>query len=234
MKNSNNRTLFYVVVFSLLICICFTALVGCKWDKNPDTTSGESTPTPEVTTPEPVVTTPSADTTTESTTTEEVTTTPDPVTSTAPLPSTPAETTTVTPETTVLPAPIASSGTFKMDTGSTLGFRVDWSLDKFEDGFAYIDVKVILHTYEIYVSARKNLGIINFGEDSIRFSTDRISYGGKKPTEIILTVVQVAVPADGDIAVAYLEGKWFYNGNYARVDYDWLSAGGYICVQKPQ
>lgn len=231
-----NKPLVYTVIFALLISVCFTLLAGCRpGPEIPGTSdSGKTTPSPITSSPDTTTSYKEKDTTTADATTPDQTT-PGSSSVTDTQPATPEDTTTAkTPETTVLPAPIASSGTFKMDTGTTLGYRVDWSLDKFEDGLAYIDVKVILTTYELYVSARRNLGIINFGEDSIRFSTDRISYSGKKPTEIILTFVQVVVPATGDIAVAYIEGEWFFNASYAGTEYDWLSAGGYVCVQKPQ
>ena len=229
------RPIIYAILLALLISVCFTLLAGCGGGgKANDTTPGAvTTPTPTTdaatTTEEPEATTTTAEATTPEMTTPESTAaqTTEPVTTTA-------ETTTAkAPETTAPPAPFATSGSFKMETGTTLGYRLDWSLDRFEDGFAYIDIKVILTTYELYISARRNLGIINFGEETIRFSTDRISYSGKKPIEIILTVVQVAIPADGDIAVAYVEGEWFFNASYANVEYDWLSVGGYVCVQKP-
>lgn len=226
MNKKEKQVLFYFALVSLLVCICFTSFVGCRRnDAPPVHTSGSDTSV--------------SDTTTDFTTTSDLysetdTTTPNTSETSDTASSTPDVNTTLNPpETTTLPAPISSEGSFKMDTGTSLGFMVDWSLDRFEDGFAYIDVKVSLNTYELHVSQRKNLGVINFGEESIRFSTDRISYDGKKPTEIVLTFVQVAIPADGSLAVAYLEGKWFFNGNYANVEYDWLSAGGYICVQKP-
>jgi len=235
MKSKNEyRIVFNTLILALIACLCFTALAGCQEEGTQNATSGSSDvlTSPDTT---PSLTTPSVSdgTTTVGSTTAE-TTTAETTTVTEPLPSTPQVTTLPTPETTVLPAPIATEGSFSMDTGTTLNFRVDWSLDKFEDGYAYIDVKIVLDTYEIHVSPRKNLGIINFGEETIRYSTDRISYTGKKPTEIILTLAQIAIPADGDIAVTYLEGRWFFNGNYARVDYGWLTAGGYVCVQKPQ
>ena len=226
----------YTVIFALLISVCFTLLAGCRpGPEIPGTSdSGKTTPSPITSSPDTTTSYKEKDTTTADVTTPDQTT-PGSSSVTDTQPATPEDTTTAkTPETTVLPAPIASSGTFEMDTGTTLGYRVDWSLDKFEDGLAYIDVKVILTTYELSISGRRNLGIINFGEDSIRFSTDRISYGGKKPIEIILTFVQVVVPATGDIAVAYIEGEWFFNAKYAGIEYDWLSAGGYVCVQKPQ
>lgn len=233
MNNKNSvKAVVFTALLSLIVCLCFVSFTGCF----EDTEEGKGTESSSIdnVTVAPVVTTPgSSEVTTVESSTPEVTTTPTPTESQT-TPSTPEVTTTdKTPETTVLPAPLATHGTFKMDTGSSLEYRIDWKLDKFDDEYAYIDLSVVLDTYEIYVSPRKNLGIINFGEESIRFSTDRISYSGKKKAEIILTVVQIQIPADGDIAVAYVEGQWFYNGHYATVDYDWLSAGGYICVQRP-
>ena len=234
MKNiSGKRTVFLASLFSLIICLCFTFLTGCFNKESPEQiTTVSDIPSEEITLP-PIITTPDTGSVTEDDpVTPEVTTTEEP-TDTSTDPMTPAETTTQTPVTTVLPAEIATEGIFKMDTGSSLDFKVAWKLDRFEDGYAYIDVDIVLNTYEIYVSQRRNLGVVSYGEEKINFSTDRISYSGKNKIEIPLTKVQIAIPTTGDIAVAFVEGKWFYNGNYAGVDYDWLSAGGYVCVKKP-
>lgn len=223
------RTLLLAASFSLIICMCFTAFIGCtdKGEKGDTTSSPEDiTATSDLTTPY------SGTTSSDDPVTPDVTTTAVP-TESATAPVTPDVTTDKAPETTVLPAPIASEGVFNMDTGTTLGYRVEWKLDKFDNEYAYIDVTIVLETYEIYVSQRRNLGVINYGDESIRFSTDRIAYEGKKKTEIILTYVQIQIPAQGDVAVAFLEGQWFYNGSYSGVEYDWLSAGGYVCVKRP-
>lgn len=226
-ENKRNKAIFYVVTFSLLFCICFAQLTACNRQERPSETTPFETPLSPVTSAPETTVSPSTST---PETTKSPETTPDDTTTS--IDTTPEDTTTKSPETTELPAPIANSGTFKMATGTSLGFRLDYELDKFEDGFAYIDVKVVLTTYELHVSQRKN-GVVSFGEESIIFSTDRISYDGKKPTDIVMTVVQVAIPADGDIAVAYLEAKWWFAGIYAGVEYNWLTAGGYVCVQKP-
>lgn len=222
-----NKAIFYILTFSLLFCICFAQLAACSKNELPDdTTPYETTLSPDTSRAETTVAPPTSapDTTKTPDTTPEDTTTGDDITT--------AETTTKTPDTTELPAPISTEGTFSMETGTSLKFRLEWSLDKFDDKFAYIDVKIVLTTYELHVSGRKN-GTVTFGDEIVTFSTDRISYDGKKPIEIVMTMMQVAIPAESDITVAYLEGKWWFAGQYAGVEYNWLKAGGYICVQRP-
>ncbi len=219
-----------------MICICFAFFVGCRENESdPPNDNGTGDVTDAVTTPVATdVTTGGEDKTTpvgDSTTEPNVTTTP------ASESASDSDTVTTDAVTTAPPAPFATEGSFEMNTGTSLGYRLDWKLDRIENDVAYVNVNVVLNTYELYVSPRVDLGVITFGEESLRFSSERINYTDRtKKIDIVLTTQQIALKLENGAVSEYVEAKWFFNGTYyssaATVEYDWLTAGGYICISK--
>ena len=236
-----NRAVTVTSVLALIIALLFTSLTSCRTGNGENTGSDTGTATVTVfgTTTAEAQTTASPATTDSETTKApditETTRTPDttntPAVSTEPV-TTPAVTETKAPETTLPPVLAETSGVFYAETGTSLGFRVEWELVGYEGEKAIINTKVILSSYQLYISARNNLGVIKFGDNQVRFSTARISQDQNKKVDILLTEQQVKVDTDNGFAVVHFEVRWFFNANYAGTDYEWIGAGGYISLNK--
>ena len=237
----HNRTLAVTVLLALIVALLFTSLTSCR------TGDGENTGSNTVTATGTAfgTTTSDAQTTVSPSTTDSITTKAPETTETAKVTDTtsapavttdpitlPVTTGTKEPETTLPPVIAETSGVFYADTGTSLGFRVEWELVGFEDDKAIIKTRVILSSYQLYISARNNLGIIQFGDNQIRFSTARITQEQNKKVDILLTEQQVKVDTDNGFAVVHFEVRWFFNANYAGTDYEWIGAGGYISLNK--
>lgn len=249
-RHSNRNPVFInTLVLALLFAICFTTLVSCFGNGADETGGGtsenivpnqNSTDTDESVSP---VMTGDENTSQPSETTDSTVTTDnetdkqtDKITENGTDTSKPSDTTTSSgsgeSDTSVPSVPPTKSGSFAAETGTSLGFRLDWSLAGFDEDTALIDVKVVLSTYQLVLSARNNLGIIAFGDENVRFSTERIEQNDSARVEIVLHSTQLKIKADGGQAVSYIEAKWFFNGNYADTDYEWLTAGGFVSVVK--
>ena len=239
-KNKGHiRILTVTAALALTVAVLFTSLTSCKTGSGTESGSGtkeesafgttaaitDETTSP-VTTEEETTRTPA---TTETTKTPDTTSTP--AVTTEPV-TTPAVTETDTPATTLPPVIGETSGVFHAETGTSLGFRVEWELVGFEGNKAIINTKVILSSYQLYISQRKNLGVIKFGDNEVRFSTERITQDENKRVEILLTEQEVKVDTDNGFAIFHFEVRWFFNANYAGTDYEWIGAGGYITLNK--
>lgn len=235
----HSRAVTVTAALALMIAMLFTSLTSCRTGNGENTGSDSETGTAFVTTTAEADTTNAPVTTEIETTstpdTDETTTAPDttsaPAVTTEPV-TTPAITETTSPETTLPPVPAQTSGVFRAETGTSLGFRVEWELVGYEGDKAIINTKVILSSYQLYISARNNLGIIKFGDSEVRFSTARISQDQNKKVDILLTEQQVKVDTDNGFAIVHFEVRWFFNANYAGTDYEWIGAGGYISLNK--
>ncbi len=241
MKNIN--TVKTILVFAMLLALTFTLLVSCEPRNGGDTTTNApstSTPTGDVSSADPESSTKEPEQTTTApiqTTKEPEQTTKAPELTTAPEVTTKEpEQTTKAPETTnnpsVLPEP-ATEGSFVANTNTTLGFKIDWKLNEIEGGYAYIDVEVVLSTYRLTLSGRKNLGAFTVGEETLRYSTDKIVVEGPAKEDVVLYKNELRLPlTDGKLAT-YVETKWFFNGTYNEIELDWLTVGGYIVIEAP-
>ncbi len=244
MKNSQ-KTLKIAVVFALIFALSFTLLASCKKEENDPAETTESVsaskPTPDSQTKAPETTV--APGTTLGTTDNQGTATPgttvSPGTTSAPVTTVSPETTkppvtTETPGSETVPPVVApsASGSFAADTGTSLGYRLDWALKGFEGDQAVIEYKVVISTYQLILSSRKNLGIISLNGTETRFSTERIEVTGEGKTDVVIHEGEVKVKTVDGKATFELTAKWFFNGNYTGVDYEWLTAGGFISVQK--
>ena len=238
MKKRNRqarRLVALTAIFSLIISLLFVSMTSCRNEGGAGSDS-QSTPEKTVTTAEQTT----SPVTTEEATTEVVTTdapTTRTETTEAPKVTTEAPTTepiteTRAPETTIPPIIGEKSGVFHADTGTSLGFRVEWELIGFEGNMAVINTKVILSTYQLYISARNNLGVIKFGDSEVRFSTARITQDQNKRVDVLLCEKQVKIETDNGYANVHFEVRWFFNANYAGTDYEWIGAGGYIALNK--
>ena len=243
-NKKGNKTLTVTVALSLIVALLFTFLTSCRTDNGEgkesgsDSTSGTGSAfgtTEDLLQDETTSTvTTDTETTTETQKNDE---TKSPDTTSAPAVTTEPVTVPVTteakePETTLPHVAAETSGVFYADTGTSLGFRVEWELVGFEDNKAIIKTRVILSSYQLYISARNNLGIIQFGDNQLRFSTARITQDQNKKVDILLTEQQVKVDTDNGFAVVHFEVRWFFNANYAGTDYEWIGAGGYISLNK--
>lgn len=238
-STKHKRILALTLALSITVALLFVSLTSCHTGDgvgsdsvtNTESAFGTTTAiTDETTSPAtkaPETTTPPE--TTATTSAPETTTTPKETTDAA---TTPAVTETDPPETTLPPVVSQTSGVFYAETGTSLGFRVEWELVGFEGEKAIINTKVILSTYQLYISARNNLGIIQFGDSQVRFSTSRITQDQNKKVDILLTEQQVKVDTDNGFAVVHFEVRWFFNANYAGTDYEWIGAGGYISLNR--
>ena len=239
-KSTRHRRIFMITLsMALTVAMLFTSLTSCRTGDGEGTGSGTGSGTEFGTTTAEPQTTKAPQTTSPDVTTAPVTkdTTSAPDTTGAPAVSTEAITTapiteTKAPETTHPPVEAQTSGVFYAETGTSLGFRVEWELLGFEGEKAIINTRVILSSYQLYISARNNLGVIKFGDSQVRFSTARITQDQNKKVDILLTEKQVKVDTDNGFAVVHFEVSWFFNANYAGTDYEWIGAGGYISLNK--
>ncbi len=234
------KIIVYFALWAVLCAVLFTLFTSCRTTEGPgdgtssDSTSeispDESTKNTDVTTDLP---TSNEQTTGNPSTTEGSETTKEPETTKAPE-------TTKDPETTEPPVTTGpdltpkSSGSFSGETNTSLEYRLDWTLVGINNGVAEFEFKVILSTYELRLSERKNLGqiVLDGGKTIHKFSTSRIdiSPGGKAEIELYKT--NLTHEMTGDTLSFEAEARWFFNGNYAGVDFEWLSAVGVITVTK--
>ncbi len=124
--------------------------------------------------------------------------------------------------------PAQTSGRFEMETGTSFDFYVDWKINGFEDGYALLQVDIVLSTYQLYISARNNLGIITVNGEAVRFSTEKIEQGESKKVDILLHSQTLRVKPSETNSDIDINVEWFFNGSYNGVEFEWLEAGGII------
>lgn len=212
-----------------MFCTAFAVLVACNFGGDGGSTSADTT------SPAPSQTTVGSETTGDVTTPSQTDPSETSGQGTGTTESTPSETTGETPSETTPPTdtqkpatPTVTSGRFKMETGTSLDFYFDWKINGFEDGYALIQIDVVLSTYQLYISARNNLGIITFNGETVRFSTEKIEQGENKKVDIPLHSEVIKVKADETVKDINISVKWFFNGSYKDIEFEWLEAGGII------
>lgn len=222
------RTVSFILC-AVMFCTAFTSFAACNFGSGAVSTPAQTTlPTPSQTTggggdTGDVTTVPETD---PAQTSGQVTggteSQPGDETSSTPSETTPLEDTQKPIE------PAETSGRFKMETETSFDFYFDWKINGFEDGYALLQVDVVLSTYQLYISARNNLGIITVNGETVRFSTEKIEQSESKKVDILLHSQTLRVKpseANSDIEIKV---EWFFNGSYNGTEFEWLEAGGVI------
>lgn len=223
------KKIISLILCAVMFCTAFASFAACNnGEGNGGTTAQTTVPTPSQTT--------------NGETTGEVTTSPetDPAQTsgqgTSGTESQPESETSSTPPQTTPPSnetqkpiePSATSGRFKMETGTSFDFYFDWKINGYEDGHVFLQVDVVLSTYQLYISARNNLGIITVNGESVRFSTEKIEQGESNKVDILLHSEVLRVKPSETNSDIEIKVEWFFNGSYNGVEFEWLEAGGVI------
>ena len=152
------------------------------------------------------------------------TTVPPPMETTAP----PPETTTPAPTTTI--PPISASGKISSETGSNLEIHLEWAVIGQTDRAVTVRAEAYITHYEIWVSARHG-GKLIIGNSSQSFSTEAITYDGKKKQTVTLTTATVDIPLDANgTAAVDISVSWPFIGTYSGIKIDNLTCGGKIYI----
>lgn len=143
----------------------------------------------------------------------------------------PAETTIPAPVTTA--APITASGKFSSETGSNLEIHLEWSVIGNTDKAVTVRAEAYITHYEIWVSARHG-GKLIIGNSSQSFSTEAITYDGKKKQTVTLTSATVDIPLGADgTATVDISVSWPFIGTYSGIKIDNLTCGGTVRIGQP-
>lgn len=226
---TNIKKIISFILCAVVFCTVFATFVAC------DLGDGGVTTPQETTRPVPSQTTGTEKETGGETTSPESTPAESGGLQTGTTESQPGETVGYDPAQTTPPAdtqkpiePAQTSGKFTMATGTSMDFWFDWKINGYEDGHVLLQVDVVLSTYQLYISARNNLGIITVNGEDVRFSTQKIEQGENKKVSILLHSEVLKVKVDETTSNLEISVKWFFNGSYKDVEFEWLEASGVI------
>lgn len=122
--------------------------------------------------------------------------------------------------------PDGAEGRFSSDSSARLRLLLDYTRTAGTDGTDSLKLTVLLSSYSLEVSERQNLGRLTCGQESVTFSTDRMTItDNTRVTETVLFSHTVKVPSGEAVGVS---ASWLFNGVYAGVELGELTVSGTV------
>ena len=110
-------------------------------------------------------------------------------------------------------------------TACRLRLLLDYTRTAGTDGTDSLKLTVLLSSYSLEVSERQNLGRLTCGQESVTFSTDRMTItDNTRVTETVLFSHTVKVPSGLRILIR----RSLFNGVYAGVELGELTVSGTV------
>ena len=195
MKSKHTLT----VLSALITILCIVAVIsfGCKNnEEKPDDTT---TDYPEI----------------DTQMTTELQTEPETEPITTPAPETTEPVTTPVPET---EAPII--GSFSSNTDTNLELVVDYCIERMSPTSRRVQIVITLHHYQLYCGARTSGCSLTVDGNTVKYSTDPISFDGPGENITVLYTYETYVSNEP----FEISASWLFNGVYSNTEIDTLEA----------